>query len=126
VTVTGNWLYNNISPDGLCGILVAGKSPDAVVTGNDVDCTAEPATSTRSPLAVRQWSIGDKVTFSNNTLTGAQNAGIATACGTPVSGPYDNSVSVISQLPSTTTWQVRAAACSFNGITTSGNTSTLS
>ena len=124
VTFTGNRLYNNVSPDGICGVLVAGRSPNTTLTGNTIDCTASPTTHTRSALAIRSWVAGDKVTLTDNTVSGAHNAGATTGCGTPVAGAYDNTVTVSSHWPLADSWQVHPSGCSTNGIVTSRNTTT--
>lgn len=123
VTFTRNRMVNNSSPDGICGVNVAGNSPWTTVSGNTIDCTALPLERTRTAVALRSWVSGNRVTITNNTITGAHNAGRTTACGAAVSGAYDNAITVQSHLPLQGSWQVRVSSCSWNGISSSANTS---
>jgi hypothetical protein len=123
VTVDGNTLRDNSSPEGLCGVLIAGNSPDTTVARNTIDCTSMPVDGTKSPIGLRDWPSGAVVRIEQNAMTGAVNAGMATACGSVVVGPYDQTISVKQWFP-----QVRltisTASCGWQGIAASGNTTT--
>jgi len=124
VRVTGNTLRSNSSPDGNCGVLVAGDSPWTVVSGNTIDCTLTPVESTTSAISLRHWPSGSQVRIERNTVIGARNAGLPNACGAVASsGGYDHTVTVRQWL---TGWwfTVPADTCSWNGLTISGNTTT--
>lgn len=123
VTVEGNTLRNNGSPDGLCGVLVAGNAPETVVRGNAIDCTSTPVETTKTPVALRDWPNGATVRIESNTMTGALNSGTPTACGSLVAGPYDQTISVKQWLPQA--WfTVNAGSCGWQGITSIGNVTT--
>ena len=125
VTVEGNTLRNNGSPDGLCGVLVAGNSPDTVVARNTIDCTSTPAETTKTPVALRDWPSGAAVRIESNSMTGALNSGTPTACGSLVAGPYDQTISVKQWLPQA--WfTISVGSCGWQGITSIGNTTSAS
>ena len=122
VRVEGNTIRDNTSPDGNCGVLVAGDSPWTVVAGNVIDCTLTPIETTTSAISLRHWPSGSQVRIERNTVIGAKNAGLANACGAVASsGGYDHTVTVRQWL---TGWwfTVPADACSWNGLTIAGNT----
>ena len=121
VRVTGNTLRSNSSPDGNCGVLVAGDSADTVVSGNRIDCSDQPEESTLSAVAIRDWPAGTTIRVEGNTLVGSRGAGTSTACGSPVNGQaYDRSITVRQWL---TGWwfTVTAGSCGWQGISSVGN-----
>jgi hypothetical protein len=123
VRVERNVIRDNTSPDGNCGVLVAGDSPWTVVSDNTIDCTLTPTEATTSAISLRHWPSGSQVRIERNAVVGAKNAGLASACGSFVtSGGYDHTVTVRQWL---TGWwfTVAADSCSWNGLTLAGNTS---
>jgi hypothetical protein len=122
VRVERNVIRGNTSPDGNCGVLVAGDSPWTVVSDNTIDCTRTPTATTTSAISLRHWPIGSQVRIERNTVVGAGNAGLATACGAVASsGGYDHTVTVRQWF---TGWwfTVTADSCSWSGLTIAGNT----
>ncbi len=125
VTVEGNTLRDNSSPDGLCGVLVAGNSPETVVARNTIDCTSTPVEGTKSPVGLRDWPNGATVRIESNTMSGALNSGAPTACGSLAAGPYDQTISVKQWLPQA--WiTIGAGSCGWQGIISTGNSTTAS
>ena len=121
IRVTGNTIRANSSPDGICGVLVAGDSAETVVADNRIDCTDQPEDATVSAVALRDWPAGTPVRIERNTLTGSRGAGTGTGCGAPVNGQaYDRSITVRQWL---TGWwfTVGASSCGWQGITSTGN-----
>ena len=71
VRIERNTIRGNTSPDGNCGVLVAGDSPWTVVSGNTIDCTLTPVESTTSAISLRHWPSGTQVRIERNTVIGA-------------------------------------------------------
>ncbi|MFZ4586129.1 MAG: hypothetical protein ACOYNI_12975 [Acidimicrobiia bacterium] len=123
VRVDGNAFRANSSPDGICGVLVAGASADTVVTRNRIDCAGGIDERTASAVALRSWPGGTRVTVTDNRITGTRNAGNVTKCGAFDAGAYDRSISV--RVFGLETWaQVAPSSCAWWGITASGNVAT--
>jgi len=123
VRVEGNVIRGNTSPDGNCGVLVAGDSPWTVVENNTIDCSLTPEELTVSPISVRHWPSGSQIRIERNTVVGAKDAGVPNACGSTVSSSrYDRTVTVRQWL--TGLWfTVSPGSCSWNGLTIQGNSS---
>ena len=122
VRFDGNEITRSSSPDGICGVLVAGGSAGTVVSGNRIDCTGGSDDRTRTAIALRDWPAGTAVTIAENRIAGAQYGGNATACGVVGSGSYDRAITV--RVYGSGEWrQMPMTGCAWRGVTSGSNTS---
>ncbi|MBM3663489.1 MAG: hypothetical protein FJW94_11515, partial [Actinobacteria bacterium] len=123
VRVFDNTLRANSSPDGNCGILVAGDSLGTVLEGNRIDCTDLPDATTLNPILLWAWPAGTTVHIERNTIIGSGGSGVPTSCGARTgSTAYDRSILIQQWLIN---WwiTVNSNGCQFQGVTTIGNKS---
>ncbi|MEZ5321932.1 MAG: hypothetical protein R2698_07665 [Microthrixaceae bacterium] len=127
MTVRRTVVSGGHSSDGVCGILVAGKSSHTLLQDNDITCPGD-AIGTRQGIWFGSWpEDGIDAVVDSNRVHGASNPGGNTVCGVPSTPPPTPDFAIAGQqhtLLFGDHWlYLPLTGCSTLGITLTNNTS---